>query len=259
MTRALVGATGFVGGTLLRHVPFEAQFRSTNAQEMRGRRFDLFVVAGAPAEKWKANKDPDRDRAAIDGLIDNITAVEAAQAILISTVDVYPAPIEVDEDTAIDPAAQHPYGRHRLHLEEAFRAHFPHGLVVRLPALFGTGLKKNAVYDLLHGNDVHKLHARAAFQFYDMSRLWDDLKRFMASDVRLLNVTTEPVSLADVAREAFGIAFDNDPGAPPARYDVRTRHDRRFGGRGGYLYDRASVLEAMHRFVESERSRGSRG
>ena len=255
MTRALVGSTGFVGGTLLRHVPFEAQFRSTNAHEMRGRRFDLFVVAGAPAEKWKANKDPDRDRAAIDGLIANVTAVEAAQAILISTVDVYPAPIEVDEDTTIDPAAQHAYGRHRLQLEEAFRAHFPHGLVVRLPALFGTGLKKNAVYDLLHDNEVRKINARGAFQFYDMSRLWEDLQRFTASDVRLINVTTEPVTIADVAREAFGIPFDNDPGTPAARYDVRTRHDRRFGGRGGYLYDRLSVLDAMRRFVEIERSR----
>jgi len=253
MTRALVGSTGFVGGTLLRSVPFEAQFRSTNATEMRGGRFDLFVVAGAPAEKWKANRDPDRDRGVIAGLIDNISAVDAAQAILISTVDVYPAPIDVDEDTPIDPGAQHAYGRHRLQLEEAFRARFPRGLVVRLPALFGTGLKKNAVYDLLHDNEVHKLNARAAFQFYDMSRLWADLQRFLASGVRLLNVTTEPVTLGDAAREAFGMAFDNDPGGPPARYDVRTRHDGRFGGRDGYFYDRASVLTAMRQFVESER------
>ena len=249
MTRALVGSTGFVGGTLLRSVPFEAQFRSTNASEMRGRRFDLFVVAGAPAEKWKANKDPERDWASVGGLIDNISAVEAAEAVLISTVDVYPTPIGADEDTPIDEAAQHPYGRHRLRLEQAFRARFPHGFIVRLPALFGTGLKKNAVYDLLHGNEIHKINARSAFQFYDMSRLWTDLQRFMASGVRLINVTSEPVTMGEVAREGFGMAFDNDPGTPPGRYDLRTRHDREFGGRDGYLYDRASVLEGMRRFV----------
>jgi len=253
MMRGLVGYTGFVGGTLMRAVPFHALYNSSNARDMRGRQFDLFVVAGAPAEKWKANREPDRDRASIEGLIANIAEVDAASAILISTVDVYPNPVHVDETSAIDADAQQPYGRHRLLLEQAFRARFPSGLIVRLPALFGDGLKKNAIFDLLHQHETWKLHAQAQFQFYGLARLWPDLQRFQAQDLGLVNVATEPVTLGEVCRDAFGFGFDNDPGTAPARYDVRTRHGARLDGDNGYLYDRTAVLKDLTAFVQSQR------
>src|SRR4029453_15599406 len=114
MHRGLVGYTGFVGGTLLRAVPFHALYNSSNAREMRGRQFDVFVVAGAPADKGKANQNPDRDRASIDGLIANIAEVQAQLAILVSTVDVYPDPAGVDEGSRIDVGVQQPFGFPRL-------------------------------------------------------------------------------------------------------------------------------------------------
>ena len=251
MVRGLVGYTGFVGGTLLRAAPFHSLYNSSNAREMRGRQFDVFVVAGAPAEKWKANQDPDRDRASIDGLIANISEVDAGTAVLISTVDVYPTPVAVDEASAIATDRQQPYGHHRLLLEQAFRERFPEGLVVRLPALFGPGLKKNAIFDLIHQHETWKLHAQGQFQFYPMTRLWADLQRFLALGLTLINVATEPVTLADVCREAFGFEFGNDPGTPAARYDVHTRHAAALGGCGGYLYPRATVMTELAAYVSS--------
>ena len=254
MTRGLVGYTGFVGSSLLRAVPFHSLYNSSNAQDMRGRTFDLFVVAGAPAEKWKANQNPDRDRASIDSLIANLSEVEAAAAILISTVDVYSTPVGVDEESAIDLASQNPYGRHRLLLERAFRARFPSGLIARLPALFGVGLKKNAIFDLIHEHETWKLNAHAEFQFYNLAHLWPDLQRFQDEHIPLINVATQPIALAEVCREAFGFDFVNDPGTPPARYDVRTRFDAALGGADGYLYDRAAVISDLAAFVRSQRT-----
>ena len=252
MHRGLVGYTGFVGGTLLRAVPFHALYNSSNAREMRGRQFDVFVVAGAPADKWKANQNPDRDRASIDGLIANIAEVQAHTAILISTVDVYPDPVGVDEASSIDVGVQQPFSFHRLLLERAFRARFPSGLIVRLPALFGNGLKRNAIFDLLRQHETWKLHAQSQCQFYSLARLWPDLQRVQAQGLRLINVATTPLTLADVSREAFGFEFANDPGTPPACYDVRTRHDAALGGAGGYLYDRATVMDDLTKFVRSQ-------
>ncbi len=63
---ALVGYTGFVGGTLHRARSFDVLINSKNADDLRGGDFDLVIHAGVPAVKWIANKDPAADRAAID-------------------------------------------------------------------------------------------------------------------------------------------------------------------------------------------------
>jgi nucleoside-diphosphate-sugar epimerase len=254
MARALIGHTGFVGGTLLRQVPFDALYNSRNVEDLGGWEFELLVCAGAPGQKWLANKYPTTDRAAIDRLIRALARVRADFVILLSTVDVFPSPIEVDEDTPIRAADQQPYGRHRLVLEHFVADHFP-ALIVRLPGLFGPGLRKNIVYDFLHDNQVGAVHARSVYQFYDMAGVWSDLQSAYLAGLRLVHFATEPVSVAEVAREAFGRVFRQEPaGVQPARYDFRTRHAAVFGGTGGYLYDRAEVLDLLRHFVRAERA-----
>lgn len=254
MPDALIGHTGFVGGNLARQHRFDAFFNSRNIEELAGQRFDLLVCSGMPAAKWLANREPDKDRAALDRLLRSLTRARAERAVVISTVDVYPQPVEVDEDTPIDPAAQHPYGRHRLMLEEAAAAHFPRVLVVRLPALFGQGLRKNAVYDLLHDNEVHKIHADGSFQFYGLDHLWADIGKASEAGLQRVNFATEPVTIREVAREAFGMEFDNRPATPPARYDFRSRYAHLLGGQDGYLCGRDQVLEELRQFVARERA-----
>lgn len=255
MTRGLVGYTGFVGSNLLRAAPFDALFNSQNVKELARMSFDLLVVAGAPGAKWKANRDPAGDRAAVGSLVENLASVEAKMAVLVSTIDVYPNPVGVDEDTVIDRAAQQPYGRHRLWLEDRFGETFRRGgLIVRLPALFGPALKKNAIFDLLHHHETEKLNSGSTFQFYNIERLWADVCRFTGKGLQLVNVATEPMSLREVALGAFGSDFTNDPGTPAARYDCRSRYAALLGGAHGYLYDRAEVLRELTAFVASERA-----
>ena len=133
---ALIGHTGLVGGTIARARTFDAAFRATDIDTMRGRSFELVVCAGVRAEKWKANQDPDGDRAGIAKLSDVLETVSIGHLVLISTVDAYPAPIGVDESTPIDAAAGQPYGRHRLALERFCAGRFE-CTIVRLPGLFG--------------------------------------------------------------------------------------------------------------------------
>lgn len=253
MTSALVGHTGFVGSNLLRQHRFDATFNSSNVEQLAGRAFDLLVVSAMPAAKWVANADPAGDRATLDRLWGAVKPARAQAVVLISTVDVYPTPIGVDEATPIDPAAQQAYGKHRLMLEYRAADHFPRVLCVRLPGLFGPGLKKNAVYDLLHDNEVHKVHANGVFQFYNLNRLWADVQTALAAGLSVVNFATEPVSIREVAREAFGLDFMNDPGTKPARYDVRTAHAGLFGGFAGYLDPREEVLAELRMFAAAER------
>ncbi|HJZ57513.1 MAG TPA: NAD-dependent epimerase/dehydratase family protein, partial [Gemmataceae bacterium] len=245
MTSALVGHTGFVGSNLLRQVRFDALFNSKNIEQIAGQAFGLLVISGMPAAKWMANADPAADRATLERLWAAVRQARAETVIVISTIDVYPSPIDVNEGTPIDPAAQQPYGKHRLMLEQLAAAHFPRVLCVRLPGLFGPGLKKNAIHDLLHNHEVHKVHANGAFQFYNLARLWADVQTALKAGLSVVNFATEPVSIREVAREAFGLDFTNDPGTKPARYDVRTKHASLFGGHGGYLDPREEVLAEL--------------
>lgn len=254
MPDALIGHTGFVGGNLARQHRFDQLFNSKNIEAIAGSHFDLLMVSAMPAAKWLANREPGKDRATLDRLLGCLRRAEANLVVVISTVDVYPDPVGVDEDTPIEPAAQHPYGRHRLLLEQAVAEHFPNVLVVRLPGLFGQGLKKNAIYDLMHGNDIHKIHADGVFQFYNLDHLWSDIGKAMAERLTLVNFATEPVSMREVAREAFAMDFDCQPGSPPARYNFRSRYAEILGGRGGYLYPREQVLSELREFVAREKS-----
>lgn len=250
MADALIGGTGLVGSTLLRRRHFDAVYRSTNIEEIAGRRFDRIYCAGAPAEKWKANQDPAADWQNLERLLGAVTQAEARLVILISTVDVFGEPRGVTEDDV--PTGGTAYGRHRLELERLLAARFP-TLVVRLPALFGPGLRKNAVYDLLHGNQTEKIDSRGRFQFYDLERLDTDLDAAEQAGLRLLHCATEPVSVERMAREAFGMSFVNELASPPASYDMRTLHAAACGGSGPYLADADETLAAMRRFVDRER------
>ncbi len=251
MSSALVGATGFVGGNLQRQHTFDDLYSSANIEQIVGRSYDLIVTAGAPAVKWKANREPEQDLANLQRLMDCMAATHAERVVLISTVDVYPDPVGVDESASIDRTAGAPYGRHRLMLEDAIREQFA-TTILRLPGLFGPGLKKNIIYDLLHDNQVEKICPESVFQFYSLPNLWRDVETTIRNEIQLVNVATEPISVGALAREAFGIELTRPPGVTPARYDFRSRFAEVYGGTDGYLYGRNQVLDDLRRFVHDE-------
>lgn len=254
MTSALIGHTGFVGGNLALGQHFDACFNSSNIEDVADESFDLIVCAGAPGAKWLANQEPERDRAAIERLMRALERVSAARFVLVSTVDVFARPIAVDENTPIESVSTSPYGRHRRELEQFVEDRFQESLVVRLPGLFGAGLKKNVIFDFLHENRLDRVPSDAVFQFYDLSNVKRDIERCLAARVPLVHFATEPVSVAEVARVAFGREFTNRLESPAPRYDFRTVHARLFGRNGDYIETKAETLQRIAAFV-----RGARG
>jgi nucleoside-diphosphate-sugar epimerase len=252
MANALIGCTGFVGSNLLRQARFDGLYHSRNIDEIRGRRYDTIVCAGARAEKWKANQDPEADRRNLRVLTDALQEARAQRVILISTVDVYPAPVGVDERTPIDPAQATAYGRHRYELEQFLSARFD-TVVVRLPGLFGPGLRKNVIYDLLHDNQVEKINPASVYQYYNLDSLWSDVQKVVRQGLRLVNFATQPLPTAELAAKVFGRELLAPSAATPARYDFRSLHAAQLGGADGYLYRREQVLAGLCGFVAAER------
>jgi dTDP-4-dehydrorhamnose reductase len=210
------------------------------------------VCAGAPAQKWIANREPAADREKIEGLIAHLDSMTCKTFILISTVDVFKAPLGVDEATPVDEEGLHAYGLHRRLLEKHVENHFPHHLIVRLPGLVGPGLRKNVIFDFLNDNNLHMIDSRGVFQFYPMVNLWYDIQIALKAGLKLVHLTAEPISVADVSAQGFGKPFEQPQANSPATYDLRTRYADLFGTAGEYQYSRRETVQAIRSYAQSE-------
>jgi nucleoside-diphosphate-sugar epimerase len=255
MSSALIGYTGFVGGNLKNQHEFAELYNTQNIHEIDGKTFDLVVSSATPAEMWKANQDPEADMASIQSLMDHLATIKAEQFILISTIANYTRPIGVDEDSDLDTAHATPYGANRAKLEQFCREHFPKLLIVRLPGLFGNGLKKNAIYDLIHNNNVDRIDSRGTYQFYNLGRIWADIQAALSHNLSLINIAVEPTTVAEVAQTAFGMNFEQHtlPGDNLPHFDMQTKHANVYGKTGRYLADKTEVLADIKAFVEQEK------
>ncbi|RIJ32323.1 Rossmann-fold NAD(P)-binding domain-containing protein [Henriciella mobilis] len=148
--QGLVGFTGFVGGNLTRQRHYDACFNSSTIADIAGQSFDQLVCAGAPATMWLANKDPDADLRNLTALADHLASAKIKRLVLISSIAVL-ADVSAAQDETTGLFEQDlAYGRNRRAFEEAARKACEKLHIIRLPALFGEGLKKNFIYDLIN-------------------------------------------------------------------------------------------------------------
>lgn len=254
---SLIGFSGFVGGTLLKQSSFEDLYRSTNIAKIEGKSFDVVVCAGAPAQKWIANREPEADCQTIEALIGHLKTIQCKTFVLISTVDVFKTPIGVDEDSPVDESGLHPYGLHRLRLEKFVQAHFTNHLIVRLPGLVGPGLRKNVIFDFLNDNNLKAIDSRGVFQFYPMVNLWYDIQIALEAGLKLLHLTAQPLSVAEISQKGFGKVFTNTSTHATGKYDMQTKHAKLFGSKGRYQYNARETIQAVRAYAQSESTKAT--
>lgn len=149
---SLVGNTGFVGSNIsaMAGDKISAAYHSVNIENAYETHPDVLIYAGLRAEKYLANTAPEKDMELICQAERNIEKIAPRRLVLISTVDVFRTPREVDETSEIITEGLHPYGYNRYQLELWVRQRYPDALIIRLPGLFGRNIKKNFIYDLIH-------------------------------------------------------------------------------------------------------------
>lgn len=248
--KALIGWSGFVGGNIAEQSKFDEFYNSSNIDEIKGKSFDLVVSCGTPSLRWLANKEPEKDLKVIQKLIDSLKSVNAKKFVLISTIDAYDNPIGVDEDSDIDESKQNAYGKHRYMMENFVRENFDYH-IIRLPNLFGNGLKKNIVYDFLNDNETFKIDSEGMYQWYNLDNIWKDIKKVVDNNIRTINFATEPCTVKELIKKAFDMDFDNTPTDNHPRYDFHTKYAGLWGKKGKYLYLKDEILSDLKKFIES--------
>ena len=253
MKTAIIGYTGFVGGNIDKQYEFNDKYNSSNIAEIAGKEYDLVVSAANRAEMWRINQEPEKDLSEINEFISHIRQAKIGKLVLISTVGVYRNPNGANEDTPIETDGLTPYGLNRYHLEQFCRENFD-TTIIRLPGLFGDGLKKNVIFDLLNDNNIEKIHKDGVYQYYNLDNIWKDINVALNNDINLLNLAAEPVSTSEVAQYAFGLDFTNTPhDIRPAYWDMHSKHADLFNGEGNYLYTKQQELDDIKKFVNKQR------
>lgn len=171
-TLAVIGANGFVGSAFVRQ-GMAAGFEVTsitreNCTSFVGQSFEVVVDAAANSKKYLADANPKEDfQLSVEHRLNTLMDFRAATHLHVSSVDVYDdltSPETTREDSPVDVSRTSRYGFHKLLAEELVRHYASDWLIVRLAGMVGPGLRKNPVYDILHGLPV-RIHPDSRYQF----------------------------------------------------------------------------------------------
>ena len=113
--------------------------------------------------------------------------------------------------------------------------------------------KRRELRSFFENNDWNALYftdSRNRYQFYDLRNLWKDISIALDNDIKLVNLTSEPVSAAEVSSRCFGKDFSNIISNEPVSYDLRSIYAELYGGADGYCYSKEKVLDGLKQFVQ---------
>lgn len=312
---ALIGYSGFVGGQLQRQHSFKCLFNSSNIDEVGAPEFNTVVCAAAPGSMFEANMLPDVDLNKVNALIEHLETIKTKRFVLISSIAVLADFAAHDDENTSAFQTKLAYGKHRRVLEAFCEEHFDNCLVVRLPALFGEGLRKNFIFDLLNpvptlltiekfaalqsvldstevelldkiyspdqSTGMHKIdraelakdknrkaletavtelgysatqfHNReTTYQYYDMTRLWNDIAIATKADLNVLHLAMPPLKAADIHKRLLGFDMP-ETNARLHKEDMYTTYAHLWGRKGPYLDDAEIVMTRLESFFKRER------
>lgn len=254
MNNAIFGYSGFVGSYLTRFYKFNYLYNSKNIMNAENKNFDTIFISCIPAKKWFANKFPQEDTNTILSIKNILETIKANKVILISTIDVYNnINNKSNENTCINYLTNHTYGKNRYLFEEFIKSHFTDVHIIRLPALFGNGLKKNIIYDLINNNNVDKIYINSKFQWYNLEWIKEDIDVCLKNKLKTCNLFTEPMETSNILQLFQNkYTFENNP-TKLFNYDCCTINYKYFKfGHNGYIRNKDIVYKSIEQFVKQQ-------
>lgn len=252
MKSAVLGFTGLVGSHIQEMGFGHIGISRANISLLAGEPFDTLYISAMPAEKWKANKEPQEDLENLLRLQSSLSSARASNVVLISTVDVFSNPSAVDEDAEPTPQQANSYGKHRLMLENFVRENFAEVRIVRLPGLLSPRLKKNLIFDLRNGNSTTGVAINSVFQFYPLKRLAGDLEVIQKQAPGVYHLTSEPLPVSRLAAELYlePSSFAPHSAAAP-NYDFRTKFASLWNVLGNYQVTMDEALSEIKAYLRA--------
>lgn len=255
----IIGGNGFVGSAIVRACQrrgLDHQILAhDNIDSFTGSSCDLLINANGNSKKFMAEREPLWEfDASVRSVRASLANIHAARYVHLSSCDVYPdctSPETTRETHVLDVTQQSAYGFHKYLAEQCVMRYAPEWLIFRMGGFVGPGLKKNAIYDILHGGPLW-LSPESALQFIHVDTAADIILDMALSNVRseVFNLCgTGVISLSEVISAAGGEVVCK-PEAETVRYEVNTDKLRT-------VVDIPSTREAVLAYVKEHLAHGN--
>lgn len=106
-------------------------------------------------------------------------------------------------------------------------------------------------FSMLGFSALNFTDSRAVFQFYNLSYLWTHIQIAMENNIKLLNLVTEPIAVAELYNFVTNTDFRNEVTDSYPIQDIKTIHSSIYGGESGYIFTKYFVMKDIKKFVES--------
>lgn len=219
----ILGGNGFIGSAITRACQaagMEHQIidRKNYASKI-GARCDVFVNAAGNSRKYFAAEKPIEDfDASVRSVRSSLVDFRYETYVLISSADVYPdssSPMVTNEDQSLEPSRMTPYGFHKYLAELCVQHGARRWLILRGGGFVGPLMKKNAIYDILHGGPLW-LDKESELQYIHTDQAASAVFHLLKSGIvnQVFNLSAKGVvRLSDVVQWAGGavVVKENSP------------------------------------------------
>lgn len=91
--------------------------------------------------------------------------------------------------------------------------------------------------------------SRGIFQYYNLAHLWKHINIALENNIKILNLATEPISATEIYHTVFNDEFKNEIMDQPFKYNFKTKYDKVFNGKDGYIYSKEQVLDEIKKYI----------
>ena len=192
---------------------------------LRGRSCDIFVNANGNSRKPLASAQPLEDfEASVRSVRASLVDFRYRRYVHLSSCDVYPTCDSAEttrEEQTLNPARQSPYGFHKYLAEQCVQHVAREWLILRFGGFVGPGLKKNAIYDILHGGPLY-LDPASELQYLHTARAAEIAFRLLDGGVgnEVFNVCGKGVVRLSEVAALSPTPVIAKPGSPLVRYEI---------------------------------------
>lgn len=228
---AIIGAGGFVGGGLFRCFDDGTNhcLAVNRGDPLPDGHVDIVIDCNGEGRRFWSNENPlGSFRASVQSVAERVMSIDTDVYVYISTVDVYGAARAerslCGEEAVIDIDRLDTYGAHKFLAETLVRKHATRPLILRCGTLIGDGLKKNPVWDLLHGSPL-RMTPDSTISLLGLAGLEAALRALLQADeTGIFNVAASASVSVDEVRDIIAKYRALAASVMPVHNDLITAH-----------------------------------